>query len=127
MHPNQIWGNDEKYSKEFQIAFRKRCEEERKKNEEFWKSYVNPNADKYEAGRRLAQEMDERRARGEIINPCIKNWLEAEITAARTALIIGIILTALIKGQIVLWVIMYIAYRGRVNKAKEEAREADMR
>ena len=127
MHPDQIWGNDEKYSKEFQIAFRERCEKERQKNEEYWKNYVDPNADKYEAGRRLTQEMDERRARGEITNPFVKNWMEGEIAAARIALVVGICLTALFKGQIVMWAIMYFAYRGRVNRIKQEALEADRR
>ena len=34
---------------------------------------------------------------------------------------VGMILTALIKGQVVLWAIMYIAYRGRVKKGKRRS------
>lgn len=60
-------------------------------------------------------------AKGEIIDEALRHWLEAEISAARTALIIGMVLTVLIKGQVFIWVIMYIAYRGRVKQAKEKA------
>ena len=125
MHPDQVWGNDEKYSKEFQIEFRRQCEEERKKNKEFWENYVDPNEEKYEATRKMMAEIRARQDKGEIINPFVREWLEGEITAARIAFAVGMILTALIKGQIVLWAIMYIAYRSRVKKATEDALEAD--
>lgn len=64
-------------------------------------------------------------AQGKIIDPTINKWLEGEIAAARNALIIGMLLTALIKGQIFIWLIMYIAYKGRVEKAKRDAMESD--
>ena len=126
MHPDQVWGNP-KYNKEYQVAFRKVCEKQQKTNDEYWKNHINPHVDKYEAGRKLQKEMNTRQAQCEIISPFVRNWLEGEIAAARIALIVGMILTALIKGQIVLWAIMYIAYRGRVKKAKQDAIKADRR
>lgn len=71
------------------------------------------------------QQRNQRRLQGEIFDPFTKKWLESEISAARTALIIGMILTALIKGQVFIWAIMYIAYRGRVKKARQDALEKD--
>lgn len=125
MHSNKIWGNDEKYSKEEQILFRQISQEQQKRNQEYWESHTNLYADKYEAGKKMMEKVKARQDQGEIIDPFIKNWLAGEITAARTALAIGMLLTVLIKGQIVIWAIMYFAYRGRVKKVIEEAREAD--
>lgn len=68
---------------------------------------------------------NQRRLQGEIFDPFTKKWLESEISAARTVLIIGMILTSLIKGQVFIWAIMYIAYRGRVKKARQDALEKD--
>lgn len=81
-----------------------------------------------EETKRKKEEKDmrnRRRLQGEIFDPFTKKWLESEVSAARIALIIGMILTALIKGQVFLWAIMYIAYRGRVKKVRREALEQD--
>lgn len=101
--------------------------EERKRQQEFrqkiWES--NPeNKMRQEEERKLREQQ---RTQGKIFDPFVKNWLDAEIVAARVALVIGMILTALIKGQIVIWIILYIAYRGRIKKVKQDAMEADMR
>lgn len=69
----------------------------------------------------MAKKTRERLSRGEIIDPFLENWMNTEISAARKVLLIGMALTALIRGQVVIWLIMYIAYRGRVKKVKEEA------
>ena len=100
------------------IANRKRYEEYAR---QIWES--DPENKKKQEAERLWRE--QQWAQGKIISPIIQNWLKGEIIAARTALIIGMILTVLIKGQIAIWLIMYIAYRGRVKKAKLEALEAD--
>ena len=71
------------------------------------------------------QQRNQRRLQGEIYNEFTRKWLESEISAARTALIIGMALTALIKGQIFIWVIMYIAYRGRVKAVQKKAIESE--
>ena len=99
----------------------------RKRWGECQKQYVETHPDEYESSRKLDELIRTRQAQGIIINTSIRNWLEGEITAARVALTIGMIATALIKGQIVIWAIMYIAYRGRVKKVREEAYEADRR
>lgn len=81
-----------------------------------------------EEAKRLKEEKNrrnQRRLQGEIFDPFTKKWLESEISAARTVLIIGMILTSLIKGQVFIWAIMYIAYRGRVKKARRDALEKD--
>ena len=100
------------------IADKKRYEEDIRK---YWEN--NPEYKKQQEERRIWRE--QQWAQGKIINPMIRNWLEGEIAAARSVLIIGMILTVLIKGQIAIWLIMYIAYRGRVKKAQADALEAD--
>lgn len=97
----------------------------RKEGEEYKRNYEKTHPEEYESSRKLDEWVKSQQAQGRIINPFVRNWLESEITAARTALIIGMILTVFIKGQIVIWAIMYIAYRGRVKKVTEEAYEAD--
>lgn len=102
------------------IENKKRYEEYARK---YWES--NPEYKRQQEAERMWRE--QQWAQGKIISPTIQNWLEGEITAARTILIIGMILTVLIKGQIAIWIIMYIAYRGRVKKARVDALEADKR
>lgn len=64
---------------------------------------------------------------GEIIDETLQKWLDAEISVARIELIIGMVLTALIKGQIFIWIIMYIAYCGRVNSLRKKAWDRNMK
>ena len=78
-------------------------------------------------GYELTKNIREKLARGEIVDEALRKWLESEITTARTALAIGIMLTALIKGQVIIWLILYLAYRGRVSKVKQEAWEKTMK
>lgn len=129
MHPNQIWGNDEKYSKEVSMAARKKCEEQQKKwaeEKRRYERYIESLPEEQRPGY-LTKWAEEQCAQGKIMSPFVEKWLEGEITAARVALVIGMLLTVLIKGQIVIWAIMYWAYRVRVKKVKEEALEADRR
>lgn len=102
------------------IEMRKRWDE---CAQQVWES--NPENKREQEARQAWRE--QQRAQGKIFNHNIKNWLDGEIIAARVALALGMILTVLIKGQIVIWVIMYIAYRLRIKRAKEEALEADRR
>lgn len=99
--------------------------EARKKQEEYFRQCAekDPEYKKYKEERKKWRE--EQWAQGKVIDERINRWLQGEISTARTALIVGIILTALIKGQVVIWAIMYIAYRGRVKKAIKDAIEAD--
>ena len=97
----------------------------RKEWDDYRINYAKTHPEQYESSRKLNEWIKEQQVQGKIINPSIRNWLDGEITAARIALAIGMILTALIKGQIVIWAIMYIAYRGRIKKVKKEAFEAD--
>jgi hypothetical protein len=131
MHLDQIWGNDEKYSKEVQIAMRehwikqqKQWEEDRKKRQQRDAERIAKLPPEQRPGY-LTEQAKIKLARGELTNPFIEKWLEGEIVAARTMLFVGMALTALFKGQIVIWVIMYIAYKARVKRAKEEALEAN--
>lgn len=59
--------------------------------------------------------------RGEIIDEALRKWLDGEISVARIELIVGMVLTALIKGQVFIWAIMYIAYRGRIKCLQKKA------
>lgn len=101
--------------------------EERKRWDEFRSNYVKEHPEEYDSSRKLDEWRKARQAQGVIINTSIRNWLEGEITAARVALVVGMLLTTLIKGQIVIWAIMYIAYRSRAKRAREKAYEADRR
>ena len=92
---------------------------------EFGINYEKNHIDECKNDNSLDQLIKGQQAQGKIVNPFIEKWLEGEIWAARNVLIIGMILTALIKGQIVIWAIMYIAYKGRVKKVRREAFEAD--
>lgn len=101
--------------------------EERKRREEYYRNYAKAHPEQYESSRKLDEWVKSKQAQGEIVDPTLQNWLNGEIAAARIALAVGMMLTVLIKGQIVIWIILYIAYRGRVNKAKREAFEEDKR
>ncbi len=100
--------------------------EERKRYQEYMKHYEETHPGEFESGYDLEQWVTSQQFQGKIVDPFIEKWLEGEIAAARNVLIIGMILTALIKGQIVIWAIMYLAYRGRVKQARKKAFEADM-
>lgn len=100
--------------------------EEQKRHEEFCQKYWEEHHP--EEVQKLKEEKAQRnqqRLQGKIFNEFTRKWLESEISAARTVLIIGMILTALIKGQVFIWAIMYIAYRGRVKAARQKALEED--
>lgn len=76
-------------------------------------------------GYALNKWVEEQEAKGEIINPFIKQHLEAKIITARWSLAIGIAVTFLFKGQWILWIVFVCMYCLYVNKAKKEAIEAD--
>lgn len=95
--------------------------EARKQWDEFAIQYEanNPEVKKRTEG--SAQFIRAKLLNGEIIDPSLRTWLDAEISSARTVLIVGMVLTSLIQGQIFIWIIMYIAYRCRVKQAKKKA------
>lgn len=97
--------------------------EARKRHEEFVRQYELKIPEEERADYWLVKSIREKLARGEIIDEPLRKWLEGEITAARVALAIGMALTALIKGQIIIWLILYLAYRCRIKKVKQEAWE----
>lgn len=97
----------------------------RKREDEFYRNYYAKNPEYQKQKEEEKRYREEQWAQGKIIDPYINKWLESEIAAARSVLIIGMILTALIKGQIFIWAIMYIAYKGRVKKAMQDAIESD--
>lgn len=97
----------------------------RKRWDEYKKNYVQTHPEEYTSSRELDEWVRAQQAQGKIVDPFIGNWLDAEIKMARTGLIISMLLTALIKGQVVIWLILFIAYKCRVNKAKKDAMEAD--
>lgn len=100
--------------------------EERKRREEYTHQYERNSIYGQSIGANFATNIRERLMRGEIIDETLRHWLDTEITNARILLIIGILLTVLIKGQIFIWAIMYIAYRGRIRQVKEKAWEKNM-
>lgn len=99
----------------------------RKKRDEYRQEYVRTHPEEYESSNQFDEWVQSQKNQGKILNPFIQKWLDGEIVAARVALAIGMMLTVLIKGQVVIWAIMYFAYRGRVKKVTQEAYEADRR
>lgn len=101
------------------IEARKRYE---KFEQTYWEEHHPEEIKKFNEDKK---KRNQQRLQGEIFDEFTRKWLEGEITAARIALIIGIVFTALIKGQVFIWVIMYIAYRGRVKAARKKALQKD--
>jgi hypothetical protein len=123
-----IWGNDEKFTKEYQIQ----CREEQQKR---YNEYLERRAiqEKEEEKERQIREAairkfeEERRVRGEILNPFIKQNLKAKITAARWALALAMGMTLLFKGFWALWILFILLYNWEVKRFKKEALEADLK
>ena len=76
-------------------------------------------------GSKTDKYVQEQVAQNKIINPFIRQHLEARITAARWALALGVAVTFLFKGQWILWILFVVFYKLYVKKATEEAMEAD--
>lgn len=104
-----------------EIEFRKNF---KKRVQQHWEKNHPKEMAKLELQKKIREQ---ERIQGKIFNPNIKNWLDGEITAARIGLIVSMSLTALIKGQIIIWAILYFAYRLRIKKAKQDAIEEDRR
>lgn len=120
-----IWGNDEQYSKEFQIESRKQTEAFSRKVEEDQKRYEEKRKQS-EAGSSTRQWAEERRAQGRIVNSCTQKYLDAKITEARWRLAICMALTFLIKGQWAIWIILIIFHKVHVKNLRQEMLEYDM-
>lgn len=78
-------------------------------------------------GSALRKYEREARARGEILNPFIKQHLEAKIFAARLTLALSMAMTFLFKGQWILWIIFIIQYNVYVAKENAKALEEDLK
>ena len=76
-------------------------------------------------GSALRKHEQEAIARGEIIDPFIKQHLQAKIKTARWALALGIAMTCLFKGQWAIWIVMIIIYFIYVNSEKDKAKKAE--
>lgn len=121
-----IWGNDKEFTKEFQIKCR---EEQQKRYNEYLERVANekqPEPDPI-IGSALHKYTEEAIARGEILNPFIEQHLEGKIQVARWTLALGIVITALFKGQWVLWILFIILYNVYVSQARQDALEKDRR
>ena len=103
------------------IKFRKEWEENRTR---YWREN---HPEEYENFQKQKQLREQQRLQGKIFNPFVKKWMESQIATARTGLIVTMILTALFKGQVVIWLILFIGYRCRIKKVKHDAMEADRR
>lgn len=76
-------------------------------------------------GSALRKYEQEAKAKGEIIDPFIKQHLKAKNKIARWTLLIGIAMTCLFKGQWAIWIVMIIIYFVYVNVEKDKAKKAD--
>lgn len=122
MHPDMIWGNDEKYSKEFQIKHR---EEQLKKHKAIMKEYEQMKLEEEQQIIVVQRAREAIWAHGEIIDPFIKQYLEGRITIARWILAIAMGVTLLFKGFWAMWIMFIFLYNWEVKHLKKEALEAD--
>lgn len=99
----------------------------RKQWDEFAIQYEANNQEVKKQQEESAKFIRTRLMNGEIIDPSLRRWLDAEISSARTVLIVGMVFTSLIQGQILIWIIMYIAYRCRVKQVKHKAWERNIK
>lgn len=131
MSSDMIWGNDEKYTKEYQIKCR---EEQQRRHNELMKE-LNKQKEKEEKqekeqqiiGSAIRKYEEEKRAQGEIVDPFIKQHLKGKITVARWALALAMGMTLLFKGFWALWILFIIIYNLEVKRLKKEALEKDMK
>ena len=128
MRPDMIWGNDEKYTKEFQIKCR---EEQQKRPNELMERIAKEESERASKeqiiGSALRKSEAEAQAKGEIRDVFIKQHLEAKIITARWALALGMAATFLFKGQWLIWIAFIIIYFLYINGIKADAIEADKR
>ena len=128
MHKDIIWGNDEKYTKEFQIQCR---EEQKKRYDDIMKRLAKEEEEAKNQdvviGSALRRYEQNARANGEITNVFIKQNLEGKITVARWALALAMGMTLLFKGFWALWILFILLYNWEVKRLKKEALEADLK
>lgn len=128
MHKDMIWGNDEKYTKEFQIQCR---EEQKKRYDDLMKRLAKEEEEAKNQdvviGSTLRRYEQNARANGEITNVFIKQNLEGKITVARWALALAMGMTLLFKGFWALWILFILLYNWEVKRLKKEALEADLK
>ena len=124
MHKDMIWGNDEKYSKEFQEYSRRQTEINVKQTEEFLKKYETERvARKKEAMTRAhTYEIGTKSA---YIDPLKKQYLEAKITQARWYLAAGLGFTVLIKNFWAIWLILIVTYVQYVDRLRKQFYKVD--
>ena len=74
----------------------------------------------------IKKSVSEKRARGEIISPFVKQHLEGRILTARWALALAMAMTLLFKGFWALWIVFIAIYIYEIKRYKREALEADL-
>ena len=74
----------------------------------------------------IKKSVSEKRARGEIISPFVKQHLESRILTARWALALAMAMTLLFKGFWALWIVFIAIYIYEIKRYKREALEADL-
>lgn len=129
MHKDMIWGNDEKYTKEYQMKCK---EEQQKRYDDLMERLVKEEEEETKnqeeiIGSALRKYESEARIQGEIINPFIEQNLKGKITATRWLLALAMGMTLLFKGFWALWILFIILYSWEVKRLKKEALETDMK
>ena len=128
MHKDMIWGNDEKYSKEFQEQCRA---EQQKKYNALMEELAKKEAEKRRLEQVKAQEAHHNSEQKtgpehyEINDNFIKQHLDAQIAVARWGLALGMAVTFLFKGQWLIWIMLIVGYILYTKKARRDAIEAD--
>lgn len=101
--------------------------ESRKEWEEIAKQNEVNIPEEQRIGYELTNSVREKVTRNEIIDETLRNWLNSKITIARTILAIGVAMTVLLKGQIIIWIVMYIIYRIHIKELKQKASEKNIK
>ena len=120
------WETDENFKTEQQKILREWQEEQWKQYEIERQKRETQRAQETAAYRgKVISEHNERMAKGELEDVFLRQHLEAQITAERWKLLIGIALTFLFRYQWVFWILLIIVYFCRVNYLKSEAQKID--
>lgn len=133
MKPVGNWESAEEireyYQKQSEDFRRRWLEKQHKEQQEKYEKIMKRCAENEEEHRQqeidYIKQQEARWARGELSGPFSQQYLDGQISAARWVLAIGIIMTALFKGQWALWILFIIIYKVYVKNIKEEALEAD--
>ena len=124
----------EEYIKKLEQEIKERNKQEQiKAYEDFLAKRAKDHAEKAKVppekqpGYSLNKFVEEKHARGEIVDVFIQKHLDCKITIARWTLALAMAATFLFKGQWIYWIIFIVIYKIYVTVERKKAFEEDKR